>query len=829
MCGCLSQTAQGQTGLYQTRLNQAAFEALTPNTTNAIGSVAGSHGVSLSGTATYTIPFAIPAGTDGMQPALSLAYNSQGANSYYGTGWQLTGLSSIGYTHKDKLRDGWAKEITLDGTDALTLDGNRLILSSGVYGADGSTYRTESETFAKIFLQGSLTANNCFFTVIAKTGLRTVYEPVLKNTNNTRVLLWLLTKAYDTHGNYMTYYYGNGVDGRELLLNRVEYTGNATATPILLPTYKVQMIYNNGVDRIDKTSSYIAGNKVSMTSLLTEVRIIVDNQIMQTYQFGYTKNTITTLLQTVTEYAEGSNLTTTKKLNNLTFQYPNEAAYNVQLSAHVQSLGLETGIPANYGNNYLPGDFNGDGYTDLLRYEKVQWQEKKFGWLFADVNVNGGCNLWANANDNNKYGFNYDNVRIQYNNAAPDIFTGAATTFSLNSTVYNLPKTSMTAICRPVGWTQDNDQSLKTIYSANNIASVNADFDGDGADDMVTVVTQPRSLYRMTANWGGNYLGDKIDGIQIRTKLQDGTGTVIYRQLPQSPSSTIQGRVIEHWGHAWDNRGINVVEVGDYDGDGRTDVAVVTRAAMYWVNFTPMPNTGIEAYLGSNVQDAYLTSTVITIFIGLAANNFNLQKCDGGLNDYTPQSYTYLNYLSLRDMNVKSLDIDGNKKTDIMITDANSMQVVGINSNLNNEVQIATLSTTSHNFPTLLLPTPSYYVGDFNGDGKPDLFYARPSFFVNDGTGAEIRYSNGSSFTESSYLPSLGVNTGYSQEKQYIIADFNGDGKSDILTAIKTLADYYLIVYYSTGNGFVAQAFYSTNFDYYPFQQYARQFVKNMA
>lgn len=105
----------------------------------------GSFSVSPNGAAAYTIPIEVPPGTAGIQPDLNLNYNSQIRSGMVGVGWSLGGLSVIYRCGATTVTDGASapRGINYDLNDKFCLDGQRLVVVSGTYGAAGSEYRTE--------------------------------------------------------------------------------------------------------------------------------------------------------------------------------------------------------------------------------------------------------------------------------------------------------------------------------------------------------------------------------------------------------------------------------------------------------------------------------------------------------------------------------------------------------------------------------------------------------------------------------------------------------------------------------------------------------------
>ena len=123
-----------------------------PITTNpalggVVGSIPGHFDVSPSGAATYTIPIEVAPGVNGMQPNISLVYNSQAGNGIAGWGWNIGGVSMISRVPKSLYYDNEVGAIDWTKDSPLALDGQRLIKISS------TGFRTENESFSKITVE----------------------------------------------------------------------------------------------------------------------------------------------------------------------------------------------------------------------------------------------------------------------------------------------------------------------------------------------------------------------------------------------------------------------------------------------------------------------------------------------------------------------------------------------------------------------------------------------------------------------------------------------------------------------------------------------------
>ncbi|HEY1774505.1 MAG TPA: SpvB/TcaC N-terminal domain-containing protein [Gammaproteobacteria bacterium] len=253
--------------------------------TTAVGTIAGSAGVSATGAATYTIPITLPPGTHGMQPSLALTYDSQSADGLAGFGWTLSGMSSITRCPQNKEDDGETLPVQFIASDDYCLDGQKLIVISGTAGGNGTTYGTQMERFSIITSYTGAPINNgpSWFTVQTKDGRTYEYgntadSKVIAGGFSTRVRVWALDKVTDAIGNYMTYTYGSNSAGTEYFPKKIAYTGNGGTTP----DHTVAFAYNLRSPGTLK-ASYQSGALIVLDNLLSTITVTTG-----TVSYGYT-------------------------------------------------------------------------------------------------------------------------------------------------------------------------------------------------------------------------------------------------------------------------------------------------------------------------------------------------------------------------------------------------------------------------------------------------------------------------------------------------------------------------------------------------------------
>jgi hypothetical protein len=206
----------------------AAAAVLLAGPAGAATHTAHSFAVTESGAATLSIPIQVPRGIGGMEPQLALNYSSQAGNGVLGLGWNLSGPSAITRCPKARAIDSVRGSVTFSAeTDRFCMDGQRLeLLSGGTYGADGSTYVTERDSFSVITAVGSFESQSnvpASFRVETKAGLILHFglsdnsrarTNLLKSVRDTgrkdTVNRWMLQRIADLHGSFVEFVYCGG-------------------------------------------------------------------------------------------------------------------------------------------------------------------------------------------------------------------------------------------------------------------------------------------------------------------------------------------------------------------------------------------------------------------------------------------------------------------------------------------------------------------------------------------------------------------------------------------------------------------------------------------
>ncbi|HTF82037.1 MAG TPA: SpvB/TcaC N-terminal domain-containing protein, partial [Cytophagales bacterium] len=309
-----------------------------------VGSIAGSASATPLGDANYNIPIELPAGIAGMQPSLSINYNSNAGDGILGMNWILTGLSEIQRTAVKRYYNGVeAAGVIYDNSDMFVLDGEVLVPLE-----QNGTFRKTNEDFSKV------ETYEYGFRISTKDGKVIDYgsnanSQVLYNNNQLKCLIYKINRVTDLNGNYIQYNYINY--GNEHLIKSIEYTGNVLSS--VQPISRVEFIYE---DRKDTVTRYRYGVTMKCGKILTKITSFVNSNLYREYTLKYFFKEKTLLQQISLKGADGIALNPVKI-------YWNESGP------------IQKNLKTNYehvGNATTPfvkkvfGDFNGDGTTDYL-------------------------------------------------------------------------------------------------------------------------------------------------------------------------------------------------------------------------------------------------------------------------------------------------------------------------------------------------------------------------------------------------------------------------------------------------------------------------------
>ncbi|GLS26533.1 RHS repeat-associated core domain-containing protein [Marinibactrum halimedae] len=731
----------------------------------------GSFRVSESGAAMYNIAIAALPGTAGVAPQIALGYSSQSGNGLVGRGWSISGLSSISRCRQTLGQDNANYPINWTERDRYCLDGQRLVVVSGEYGALNAVYRTEVDSQVVVTSYGGDVGSPDYFVAEKKDGSLTFYGD-LSSVNNSQlkteddhILTWAQSRFEDSVGNGVDYFYKT-VGGHRI--DRIDYAYGNSSTPA------ASTQFNYEGDRKDPIVGAVGGYTFETNHLLKSIEVI-NNEIGQTlrkYHLNYipfsTSFNHINKLESIQE--EGADGTLLKPLvfgwkNNYSNDFAFDRSYEVADSHERQSV-----------SSQFMADINGDAYSDYVWVESRREDGKKtIGRQYISY-VYGG-----------KGGFNFDDkhhIRIRSNGwlsrrVQPiDINADGRSDIAFFERADGERGTHWKVlISEPQGdqWglpegvldkRGEPTDSRAIIINVEDETTNFIDVNGDGLSDAVSL-----SGYRLlernpnASDSDANYYryGDEIPFIQPELEPWDGYIAELSEENGDYYSLEAQSTYIAPGG------------AGDFNGDGVMDFIVMHTAAV----------SGTNTFFGNVGQlTRFYAATVVDDKITVIAKLMEYMQGNSLDNDqeFRYQESDYRRHVTL-EQSVQVVDFNGDGLSDALLKydmpqdvpeslgapdfDRNKQDLYTYRLNNGNGFDEETVIGVYHEDDSIQL-------ADFNSDGKADLITVSEDESSPD---IYLRRWLGRGFTESYYLGrSL---TGDSV--QHTLMDITADGRLDIL------------------------------------------------
>jgi RHS repeat-associated protein len=633
----------------------------------AVGRTKGQFQVSPTGSAQYSIPIWAPPGPRGIQPKISLVYDSRSGIGPLGVGWSLGGLGAISRCNKTYAQDTTPAPVALATSDGYCINGNRLRLTSGTYGEAGSVYQTEIADFSQITAVGTAGNGPASFTVQGRNGLTYYYGLTDANGNgqHSQVLAngtstadyWYLSKVIDRSGT------------NNYVINYTLQTGTVVPNDILwTPTsaggssyaYKMLFNYTTNVPQSSVTK-YIGGTEVQNTELLSSIEIFSGTTVVKDYFLGYQASPTTGReeLNSITECPNttesGSNCLAP---TSITYQNGGLGVSTTSTSA-LSSSGFD--LTARY-------DLNGDGYPDLVYSNGTSWYVSFGSASGYGTPVNTGIAynhfslLIGNLNGGTEDGILAPNGSTWwYYTWNGSSFTGTSTGLAYDSTPWQ--------------------------YEL-------ADVNGDGLPDLV-------ALYQT--------LSGKIYVNTVDVWLNTGAGGAPSFGSPSTwyTTTSLSGEL------QTPDMQYGSLRNYDFNGDGRDDLVLVV------INGTA-PNYTETTYELISTGTSFNASLILTVssdtYVPVFFTNWNDDACTdfvaqgvlyvSGCNGTVPATYT------LSAPIVGAMDWNGDGRTDLVAQNGTTLEVY-----LSTGGAPGTPLSTSIPYSS----TCQYVTMDANGDGLDDL------------------------------------------------------------------------------------------------------------
>lgn len=585
--------------------NLIGYSQVTNST--EVGVTEGQLSVSLTGAANYSIPIKVPPGINGIVPQISLVYNSQAGNGMAGYGWNISGISMISRIPSTKFHDGVIDPVDFDALDRFALDGQRLILksgTSGVYGADGTQYETENFSNLKITSIGVHPNGAIYGPASFKVEYPDGSVAIYGNTNQSRTVMnWGITEWRNPQQIKIFYFYENS--NNNLSIGAIGY-GSENAEDA------INKIIFNYSGRTRGEQAYVGGQNIYQGSIISEIRILGNGVPYRNYFLGYDETSLGyNRLKHITEKTGDVTLS----LNSTVFDY--DTYENPDYFEHLNTNNLNLQGIDFTNTNSVSGDFDGDSKIDFLLYPITGLESKSKFNLFTNISQNSfniGQEVLTGKFDaifpttflsaENKL---YSNQGITIAQPVEGVL-GRIKFTTYAKTNFGIYPQQVKEFDFPT-YTTNEPEGTGSACGYSRIkefpkAFFDGDFNGDGIGDVI-VIDKVLVYKKFTHCICCDQNGDSYPGVALNPNTVSNGGRAYFINLDRRNTNPNIVEIDDIYIEG------KKVFVGDYNGDGRSDLLVLDNgnAKVYSLNQANNYITLLWSFtdIGITIQSDFMT------------------------------------------------------------------------------------------------------------------------------------------------------------------------------------------------------------------------------
>ncbi len=275
------------------------------------------HADLFTGTATTSIPIAVPPGRGGVHPTLALVYNSANGNGWVGLGWKLEKSVIERQTRFGLNYAGDAYVFRLAGINVDLVNVGTNQYRAKIEGGFTRVQKLTASDGKPYFLATDKTGQKFYF---GRTAATRVAHPSDAN----KIFRWCLERVEDPDGNYMTISYTG--DQGQGYLSRINYTGHGSTRPTNSVIFHLET-------RPDAVPMYTSHFLMKTAKRLKTIEVRANNRLVRAYKLTYTSSagTSRSLLRSVTQYGKDAtirsgNITGGSSLPPVTMHYGGETS-----------------------------------------------------------------------------------------------------------------------------------------------------------------------------------------------------------------------------------------------------------------------------------------------------------------------------------------------------------------------------------------------------------------------------------------------------------------------------------------------------------------------